>query len=496
MKQEVVIIGGGLGGLLCGYILCKHGFRVVVLEKNAVIGGCLQSFRRKGVLFDTGMHYIGSLDEGQLLYRFWKYLGLLGQVKLRKLDEQAFDIVSYQDERYPSAMGYRAYVEGLVPFFPNERKALQNYVDTLYKVTTSSPVSRLEEVSQTLPLDTEYVKTSASDYIDRLTADPVLRSVLAGNLPLYAGERGKTPFYIHAFLHNSYIQSAYRIVGGGQSVADCLVDSIRAMGGEVWMRSKVTRFVGTEQAMTGVELKDGRLVEGKYFISAVHPLVMTGMLCEAMIKRSFCRRIRNLENTVAGFTVYLAFKPGEVAYFNSNYFHYETRDIWSCGDYREGDWPRGYLYMHQAPENGGNFSESALILSYMRYEEVKKWQGTEVGKRGEDYQEFKERRALQLIEAVNRAFPGIKDKIAFYNVSTPLTYEDYTATVNGGMYGILRDVNNPGQTVVAQRSPVPNLFMTGQNTNSHGMLGVTNGAMLTCAELLGINTIINAINKA
>ena len=496
MKQDVVIIGGGLGGLLCGYILCKHGFGVVVLEKNAVIGGCLQSFRRNGVLFDTGMHYIGSMDEGQLLHRFWKYLGLLDQVKLRKLDEQAFDIISYGGQRYPSAMGYENYVERLVSFFPKERKALQNYVDTLYKVSTSSPVSRLEEVEHTFPLEIEYVKTSASDYISHLTADPVLQNVLAGNVPLYAGVREKTPFYIHAFLHNSYIQSAYRIVGGGQSVADGLVDSIRAMGGEVWTQSEVVRFVGSEQVMSGVELKDGRYVEGKYFISAVHPQAMAGMLCEAMVKRSFCRRIRNLENTIAGFTVYLGFKPEEVPYFNSNYFHYEVEDIWTCGDYTGREWPRGYLYMHQAPENGGDYSESALIISYMRYEEVRKWQGTRVGHRGEAYQEFKERRALQLIEALSREFPGIKDKIAFYNVSTPLTYENYTATVEGGMYGILRDVNSLLQAGVAQRSHIPNLYLTGQNTNSHGMLGVTNGAMLTCAELLGINTIIKAINKA
>ena len=80
MKYDVVIIGGGLGGLLCGYILSKQGLGVVVLEKNAGIGGCLQSFRRKGILFDTGMHYIGSMEEGQLLWRFWKYFGLLDRI--------------------------------------------------------------------------------------------------------------------------------------------------------------------------------------------------------------------------------------------------------------------------------------------------------------------------------------------------------------------------------------------------------------------------------
>lgn len=496
MKYDVVIVGGGLGGLLCGYILSKHGSRVVVLEKNAVVGGCLQSFRRHGILFDTGMHYVGSVEPGQLLYRFWKYFDLLGDIRLRKLDEQAFDVVSYGGCRYPSAMGYEPWREQLVRFFPAEREALQRYTEDLYKLSVSSPVSRLEEVGQALPLEVEYVKTSASEYIARLTADPVLRNVLAGNTPLYAGKKGCTPFYIHAFLHNSYLQSAYRIVGGGQTIADSLVASIRRMGGEVWNNSEVVQIRGTLVGVKGVQLKDGRYVEGDRFISAIHPQAMVGMLAGEMVKRSYCRRVRHLENTVAGFTVYLAFKKGKVPYYNSNFFHYAVPDVWSCTDYTDDDWPRGYLYMHQAPVDGGDYSESALIISYMRYEEMRQWEDTSVEKRGERYREFKARRAERLIDALSREFPGIKEQIEFYTASTPLTYLDYTGTAEGSMYGILRDVNSPIQSVVSPRTYLPNLFMTGQNTNSHGMLGVTNGAMLTCGELIGINTIIKAINNA
>ena len=79
-KFEVVIIGSGLGGLLCGYILSKNGYKVAILEKNPQIGGCLQTFKRKGVKFDTGMHYVGSLEEGQMLNKFWKYLNLFDHI--------------------------------------------------------------------------------------------------------------------------------------------------------------------------------------------------------------------------------------------------------------------------------------------------------------------------------------------------------------------------------------------------------------------------------
>ena len=62
MKQKVVIIGAGLGGLFAGASLSKEGFVVTLVEKNAVIGGGLQSFQRFGEHFDTGMHVIGGLQ--------------------------------------------------------------------------------------------------------------------------------------------------------------------------------------------------------------------------------------------------------------------------------------------------------------------------------------------------------------------------------------------------------------------------------------------------
>ena len=78
MKQyDVIIIGGGLGGLSCGVMLAKEGLSVCVLEQHSVIGGCLQSFHRNGRTLDTGMHYVGSLSEGQIMHQYFKYLGIM-----------------------------------------------------------------------------------------------------------------------------------------------------------------------------------------------------------------------------------------------------------------------------------------------------------------------------------------------------------------------------------------------------------------------------------
>ena len=77
MKYDVVIIGSGLGGLQCGYMLAKKGMHVCVLERATLLGGCIQSFQRKGQTYDTGFHYVGGLEEGQPLHTLFSYYDLM-----------------------------------------------------------------------------------------------------------------------------------------------------------------------------------------------------------------------------------------------------------------------------------------------------------------------------------------------------------------------------------------------------------------------------------
>ena len=76
MNVSAVIIGGGVGGLFTGAFLAMNGIRVTVLEKNAIIGGGLQCFRRGDRLFETGMHVTGGFRERGNLRKICAYLGI------------------------------------------------------------------------------------------------------------------------------------------------------------------------------------------------------------------------------------------------------------------------------------------------------------------------------------------------------------------------------------------------------------------------------------
>jgi hypothetical protein len=80
--------------------------------------------------------------------------------------------------------------------------------------------------------------------------------------------------------------------------------------------------------------------------------------------------------------------------------------------------------------------------------------------------------------------------------TTPLSYRDYTGTVDGSAYGIIKDYKCPQIGFVSTRSRLGNLFLTGQNLNVHGALGVTLTAMLTCAEFVGQEYLAKKVGNA
>lgn len=68
---DTIIIGSGAGGLTAAALLALDGKRVLVLERHAVIGGCLQVFKRPGFEWDVGLHYVGEVHRPGTLQRLF-----------------------------------------------------------------------------------------------------------------------------------------------------------------------------------------------------------------------------------------------------------------------------------------------------------------------------------------------------------------------------------------------------------------------------------------
>ena len=494
--KKVVIIGSGLGGLSCGVVLAKNGYDVTVLEQAAQIGGCLQCFSRHGGRFETGMHFIGSAAKGQTLYRLMNYLEVNNDVRLMQLDTDGYDVVSLQGQQFCFANGREAFLEQMGSYFPRERDHLARYFDLVERVAGASSLHSLKYAESDTVVNTEYQLRTINEVIESTISDPLLAKVLVGNLPLYAAERDKTPFSTHAFIMDFYNQSAFRIVGGSDRIALSMRRTIERYGGRVETSQRVTSIVCDDTHATGVEVNGERFVAADIVISDAHPVRTLELLHSShIIRPAFRQRVNSMSQSIGGFSVYLQFKKDRVPYINHNFYAYKGDTPWGCEQYDEETWPKGFLYMHFCPDESPRFASTGVVLSYMHMEDVERWQGTRVGHRGDDYEAFKRQKAERLLAELERHFPGIRADIEHYYTSTPLTYLDYTGTARGSMYGIAKDVRLGAAGRIPHRTKVPNLLLTGQNINSHGMLGVMVGTIVTCSELLTAKTIYEQIVK-
>ena len=500
-KYDVVIIGSGLGGLLCAVILAKEGMKVCVLEKNKQVGGCLQTFSYHKTIFDSCVHYIGGLDEGHTLNRIFSYAGIMPHLQLKALDSNGFDRIAFDGEEtlYPQAVGFENFIEQLTAYFPTERKALQDYMALVHRVGDSFPLYRLRQgdVSE---------KTAVSsmpmlETLESLGLSPLLQQVLTGNNMLYAGLPHKTPFHLHALVLESYMHSAHKVVPGSSAISKLLWKELREHGGTVLRNREVISLVEDAGTISFAQCENGERYYGKQFIANIPPKVLLSMLDSNLIKPVYRKRINTLEQTVSALMLSLVLKAGTVKHHNYNTYWHRTHNVWMQEPLQEGQYFNQYaLYFTESATHPG-YAESLSILTYMPFEAFAAWSDTHnhTGKqahRSNSYNEQKEVYAARLLESVQQRVPELKGNITAHTIATPLTFRDYTASPEGSMYGILKDIHKPMETSVPPRTKIPNLLFTGQNVNLHGVLGVSITALSTCAELLGMEYLLDKVNNS
>jgi all-trans-retinol 13,14-reductase len=497
---DTVIIGSGLGGLACGVILAKEGHKVCVLERNKQIGGNLQTFVRDKVTFDSGVHYVGGLDKDQNLYKLFKYMGIMDKLKLRKLDEDGFDVIMFDGDpvEYKYAQGYDNFIRVLAGQFPEEEEAIRKYCEGIQDICTKFPLYNLRKGEHFEKIAALEIDTQA--FIESITPNKKLRSVLAGTSLLYAGEPNKTPLYVHALVLNSYIESSYRFIDGGSQIARYLSRQIIASGGKVINYMNIVKLVEEDGNIAYAESATGERFYGKHFISNVHPVKTLEMTDSERIKKPFRSRIKGLENSISVFYINVVLKENTMKYENRNYYYFAMEDSWAALKYENFGWPPGYAMYFAASSKNEEYAEGVTVMTYMRFDEVEKWQHTHntVASeefRGEDYDAFKKEKAEQLIDFVEKKFPDFRKCIKSYYTATPLSVRDYIGTDDGSLYGIVKDYREPMRTFISPRTKIPNLFLTGQNLNMHGVLGVSVSAVLTCSQIMGIDEILNKIKN-
>lgn len=496
---DIVVIGSGLGGLVTALLLAQEGKSVCVLEKNNQYGGNLQTFVRDRTIFDTGVHYIGGLDKNENLGRYFSYLNILNDLELTPLNKNQFDCISFGSEEilYPQAQGYANFIDQLLPFFQEEKEALQKYIDTIQWYCQQFPLYNLQ---QGFGYNEEVMQQSVEKVMNSITTNKKLQAVLLGNGFLSALNVTETPFYVHALTVNSYIQSAWRCVKGGSQITKAFIKQLRHFNADLFKHQKVEKLHFNGATLESCETHN-TIYKANQFVSDIDVQQLFSMFSTENKQKPYVKRIQQLQNTLSVFSVHLVLKPKTIGYFNHNIYHFEeVNDTFSCRNNWQASQPKMMVITTNPHTKKDEFAQSISLMTYMDYEKVQQWQTTfntvnHESERGDDYQSFKDEIVDNMLTILTKYFPDIRSQIQSVHTSSPLSYRDYIGSTDGSMYGFEKSAQQPLKTLISPKTKIDNLFLTGQNIRLHGILGVTITGFLTVGEMLGKEYFFNKVFK-
>jgi all-trans-retinol 13,14-reductase len=127
------------------------------------------------------------------------------------------------------------------------------------------------------------------------------------------------------------------------------------------------------------------------------------------------------------------------------------------------------------------------VLTFVPFQAFASWRDTKWKRRGAAYDTLKQSLAARLQAALERHVPAIAGKIDYAELSTPVTTRHFMNYEQGEIYGIGSTPARFRMRALGARTPIRNLYLTGQDVTSLGVVGALFGGAVGASAVLGKN---------
>jgi all-trans-retinol 13,14-reductase len=498
MKQyDTIVIGSGAGGLAAAVALAQSGQRVLVCEQHEVPGGWMHSFTLEGFRFNTGVHYIGELGEGERLRRIYEGLGVADDLAFMELNPNGYDHIIVGSERFDIPKGNQAYMDRLKERFPHETEgidrllqAIEDVFWVLTKIIDEDWRSILKR-ARALP----WFVRSGGALIDHFVQDPLLRAVLKGQSGAHGMPPSKVSAAIHAAVMKHYMEGAYHPLGGGMAIARAFVRALKRAGGEIRLNTGVKEILLEGKKATGARLENGETLFASNIISNADPhQTFNRLIGREKMSWRMRRKLERVGYSISCLSLYLVVDCDlrSMGLDSGNYYIHTSEDIDQMMEGRPVDialFERPeYLFVTATtlkdPSKMRHGLHQLEVFTLVDYDGFSPWEGQPSGNRDRDYQQFKERIAEGMLSVLEKYLPGIKRSVVLRELGTPVTNKHYVRAHRGNMYGIDKGVWQAGPLGFRTHTEFKNLYLCGASTMAHGVAYSTNSGVTAAAKIL------------
>jgi len=498
---DVIVIGSGMGGMTTATALSRLDHKVLLLEQAQTIGGLTHAFTRDGFSWDVGLHYCGTVGRDQVVGRILDWLSG-GTIEFRSVGT-VYDTLHFPDGfEIPVGRPAAAYKMELKEWFPDNSAEIDAYFEALLSAEKASyMIGALRTMPE--PLRSVYhwwnkrkiqrwCSRTTGLVIAELISNPKLATVLSAQWGTYGGKPSEASFAVHATVMGHYLEGAGYPVGGAASIARGLLPVIEAAGGSARAGTPVSEIVLEDGKAVGVRTSAGEVIYAPCIVSAIGAgETVKHLLPEAIREQQWAREIAAFKPSICHFELFIGFE-GDIARFGatrSNHWFYEsweTNDaIWTASD---GE-PIPMMFVSfpslkdSAHVPGPSCRHTGEMLVWADWSSVAKFAAGGIEERADAWAAFKQRVESRMIEFFKAKFPALAPLVVHYELGTPLATVSFTGHEKGGIYGVETTPRRTLSDALNARTPVPGLFLSGQDVMLPGIAGALSGGMLSAAAI-------------
>lgn len=444
---DAIIIGAGIGGLVCGCYLAKAGMKVLIAEQHFKPGGYCTSFKRKGFTFDAAAHSFGSYRKGGNMRLILDGLDLIKRIKIKRYDPS--DIIISPDYKITFWADSSKTFLKLQEAFPHEAKGIKNFI---YFLSNSKPFDFAALRKKTF-----------QDLLGQYFIDDKLKAILS--IPIL-GNGGLPPSLISAFtgakIYTEFLlDGGYYPEGGMQALPNALGERFKELGGDLQLSCPVKKIKAKDNAVTGVVLEKNGFIPSKYVISNCDAKqTFLNLLGRQVVSAELLHKLKTMIPSLSVFVLYLGIdeyfkeltEPGANVWVMP---HYDIEKMYLSLKNKNINNSTGYM-IRVSPEKNSVQAFVNAPFKNKRY-----------------WAESKDNLLGGFIKRVENIIPGLSKHIVFKDAATPYTLYRYTLNYRGAAYGWASMPSQLFTPELRQATAIKGLYLTGHwTTQTQGVPGV------------------------